>query len=76
MKRPPTMRASGWVVLMTTVVSSGVSIDSTLSRVGGEVVAVGAEVLERPLDVGGGDRDAVGPFGVGVKLEGDRLLVL
>src|SRR5215213_8591819 len=31
MNRPPTMRASGWLVWMTTVSSSGVSIEVTLS---------------------------------------------
>ena len=55
MKRPPTTRASGCFVWITTVLSSGVSIDVTF-EVAREQVAFLAERLERVLDVLRGDR--------------------
>ena len=57
-------------------VGSGRVDPGDVAGVVGEQRPLVAEHLERPLDVGGGDRLAVRPLRLRVELEGDRLLVV
>ena len=76
MKRPPMIRASGRRVLIDDRGRVGRLDRGDVAGVVGEQRPLVAERLERPLDVRGGDRLAVGPLRVRVELEGDRLLVV